>query len=95
MIITSELTGKKYKTVDECLAAERAYKEQKEREAKAREEQKKREEQARKDFKEKSDQARKELVDAWKTYMQLYVDAGYSMDTLDKMYLFYEVILNA
>ena len=35
MIISSEITGKTYKTVDECLAAEKAFIEKKEAEEKA------------------------------------------------------------
>lgn len=36
MIISSELTGKVYETVDECLAAEAKYKKKKEEEEKAK-----------------------------------------------------------
>ena len=35
MIISSELTGKTYKTVEECLAAEASYKEEEEKKRKA------------------------------------------------------------
>ena len=36
MIIVSELTGKEYKTVDECLKAEKDFRKKKEEEAKAK-----------------------------------------------------------
>ena len=36
MIIVSELTGKEYKTVDECLKAEKDFQKKKEEEAKAK-----------------------------------------------------------
>ena len=60
MIISSELTGKTYETVDECLAAEDEFKrqeEEKERLAKAR--------------KEKIDEAYEEAIEACERYLDL------------------------
>lgn len=60
MIISSELTGKTYKTVDECLAAEKEFVEKKEKEEKARAA-----------HKEAVDKAYKEAIEACEKYMKL------------------------
>ena len=59
MIITSELTGKRYETVDDCIKDERAFKEQ----------------QAAKELAEKARQAKidaayKKAIDAFKEYQE-------------------------
>ena len=92
MIISSELTGKTYKTVEECLAAEREYKLQKEEEEKAREEHQK-----------AKDEAYKRAIEACDEYLRLcgvevdFNDNGYRVkvrgnDRTDKIF---EDILNA
>ena len=92
MIISSELTGKTYKTVDECLKAEAEYK-------KAQEEAEK----ARIDHEKAMDEAYKKAIEACDAYLKLAgieyegTDHGYrvkihSDDKADKIF---EDILNA
>ena len=74
MIITSEITGKTYKTVEECLAAEKKANEQKAAEEKAK-----------KEFQKKKDEAYKKAIKACDEYLELcgvelkLDDHGYSM----------------
>lgn len=92
MRIISDITGKEYKTVDECLKAEKEYKE-----AKAKAEKEKAELQAKKDA------AYQKAIDACDEYLKLcgiethFDDNGYrvkihSDDKADKIF---EDILNA
>lgn len=60
MIISSELTGKTYKTVEECVAAEKEFKLEKEREEKAREKHQK-----------ELDKAYEEAIAACNKYLEL------------------------
>ena len=74
MIISSEITGKTYKTVDECLAAEKAFIEKKEAEEKAA-----------KEFEAKKDEAYKKAITACDEYLKLcgieveFGDHGYRL----------------
>lgn len=74
MIISSEITGKTYKTVDECLAAEKAFIEKKEAEEKAA-----------KELEAKKDEAYKKAIKACDEYLKLcgveveFKDNGYTM----------------
>ena len=67
MRIISDITGKEYKTVDECLKAEEQYKLQK-----------KAEEKARADHKKALDEAYQKAIDACDEYLKL---AGIDMET--------------
>lgn len=60
MIISSELTGKTYETVEDCLAAEKAFKEEEKRKAKA---------EAKKN--EELDKALDEVIAACEKYLEL------------------------
>lgn len=62
MIISSELTGKTYETVEDCLAAEKAFKEEEKRKAEAEAEAKKNEE---------LDKALDEVIAACEKYLEL------------------------
>ena len=74
MIISSEITGKTYKTVDECLAAEKAFIEKKEAEEKAA-----------KELEAKRDEAYKKAIAACDEYLKLcgieiqFGDHGYRL----------------
>lgn len=74
MIISSEITGKTYKTVDECLAAEKAFIEKKEAEEKAA-----------KELEAKKDEAYKKAIAACDEYLKLcgidiqFGDHGYRL----------------
>ena len=70
MIISSEITGKTYKTVDECLAAEKKFVEEKE---------------AAKELEAKKDEAYKKAIAACDEYLKLcgieveFSDHGYKL----------------
>ena len=74
MIISSEITGKTYKTVDECLAAEKAFIEKKEAKEKAT-----------KELEAKKNEAYKKAIAACDEYLKLcgveveFGDHGYTM----------------
>lgn len=74
MIISSEITGKTYKTVDECLAAEKVFIEKKEAEEKAA-----------KELEAKKDAAYKKAIAACDEYLKLcgieiqFGDHGYRL----------------
>ena len=74
MIISSEITGKTYKTVEECLAAEKKFVEEKEAKEKAA-----------KELEAKKDAAYKKAVDACDEYLKLcgieveFGDHGYRL----------------
>ena len=74
MRIISDITGKEYKTVDECLMAEEDYKLQKEAEEKAR-----------KELEAQKDEAYKKAIAACDEYLKLcgveveFGDHGYTM----------------
>lgn len=89
MIIYSEILGKEFKTVDECLQAEEKYNKKL-----------KEEELRRKQEKEKAEKAIHEgyemLLNAWRTYLLALDKAGYDTDSMeDKAILFVEVVLDA
>lgn len=89
MIIYSELTGRQYKTVEECVAAEKELKEkiQKEKEARRKEQEK---------LKQDIEKAYKVVVNGWVTYLDLLEKANYKVDDLeDKAILFVEIINDA
>ena len=92
MRIISDITGKEYKTVDECLKAEKEYKLLKEEEEKAK-----------KELEKAKDEAYKKAIDACDEYLKLcgiethFDGNGYrvkihSDDKADKIF---EDILNA
>ena len=74
MIISSEITGKNYKTVDECLAAEKKFLEEKARKEKAA-----------KELEAKKDEAYKKAIAACDEYLKLcgveleFNDHGYKL----------------
>ena len=74
MIISSEITGKTYKTVDECLAAEKKFLEEKARKEKAT-----------KELEAKKDEAYKKAIEACDEYLKLcgveleFNDHGYKL----------------
>ena len=89
MIIYSELTGKQYKTVEDCVEAERKLKEeiQKEKEARRKEQEK---------LKQDIEKTYKTIVNSWVTYLDLLEQANYKVDDLeDKAILFVEIINDA
>lgn len=69
MIISSELTGKTYETVEDCLAAEKAFKEEEKRKAEA---------EAKKD--KELEEALDEVITACERYLEL-VGANYKIST--------------
>ena len=76
MVIYSEILGKQFKTVEDCLAAEEQYnKKLKEEELRRKKEQ----EQAEKGVKEKYDT----LVYAWMGYLKALDKAGYDVDGME------------
>ena len=78
MIISSELTGKTYSTVDECLKAEEEFKKKKEEEAKAK-----------KKYEEELDKAFDEAVAACNKYFKLAGEKGnINSDILDEIISF-------
>lgn len=89
MIIYSEILGKPFNSVEECLDAEKQY------------ELKRKEEEARKKAeKDKLEQAVYDtyntLVNAWINYMEAVDKAGYDIDSLEEMaIIFVEVISDA
>lgn len=89
MIIYSELTGKKYNTVEECIAAEKELKEQVERER----------EQRRKEREELKNEIQKTysiLVNNWRYYIELLEKAECDVSEVeDKAILFVEIITDA
>ena len=74
MIISSEITGKTYKTVDACLAAEKLFKEEQAKK-----------EQEKKELAQKKDEAYKKAIDACDEYLRLcgieaeFTDNGYKI----------------
>lgn len=92
MIISSELTGKTYKTVEECLKAEKEYKLQKEEEEKAKA-----------DLQKEKDEAYEEAINACNRFLKLcgievdFNNRGYriKVHSDDKADRIYEDILNA
>lgn len=81
MIIKSEITGKTYKTVDECLADEKAYNQEK-LEA----------ERKKKEFERKQEVAFQLVKESWKKYLDVLREGGYHIDTLDEIVLLSEVL---
>ena len=89
IIIYSEILGKQFKTVEDCLAAEEQYnKKLKEEELRRKKEQ----EQAENSVKENYEM----LVHAWIGYLKALDKAGYDVDGMeDKALIFVEVVLDA
>ena len=89
MVIYSEILGKQFKTVDECLAAEAEYnKKLKEAELLRKQEQ------------EEAEQAVEDgyeaLVNAWRKYLKALEKARVTIDGVEDMaILFLEVVLDA
>lgn len=81
MIIKSEITGKTYKTVDECLADEKAYNQKK-----LEDERKK------KEFEKKQEVAFQLVKESWKKYLDILREGGYHVDALDEIMLLSEVL---
>ena len=75
MIISSEITGKTYKTVEECLAAEKKFVEEKEAKEKAA-----------KELEAKKDEAYKKAITACDEYLKL---CGVEVDFNDNGYKVY------
>lgn len=89
MIIYSELTGKQYETVEECVAEEKQLKEQLEREKEARYKE-------RQKLKSDINDTYAALVHGWKRYIELLEQAEYDVSELeDKAILFVEIITDA
>lgn len=89
MIIYSELTGKQYNTVEECVEAEKRLKEQIQKEKEAR---RKEREQLKSDIEE----VYKSMVNSWIKYVDLLERANYDVSSLeDKAILFVEIINDA
>ena len=89
MVIYSEILGKQFKTVEECLAAEEQYnKKLKEEELLRKQEQKKAEKAVHDGY--------ESLVSAWRGYLKALDKAGYDVDGMeDKALIFVEVVLDA
>ena len=89
MVIYSEILGKQFKTVEECLAAEEQYnKKLKEEELLRKKEQEKAEKAAHDGY--------ESLVSAWRGYLKALDKAGYDVDGMeDKALIFVEVVLDA
>lgn len=89
MIIYSELTGKQYETVEECVEAERKLKEEVQRQKEAR---RKEREQLKIDI----EKVYKSMVNSWIKYIDLLERADYDVSSLeDKAILFVEIINDA
>ena len=89
MIIYSEIFGKTFDSVDECLQAEKEY----ELLLKEEEQRKKRE---REKLENRVHDTYEGLVNAWSSYKKAIDAAGYDIDTLEEMALiFVEVIADA
>ena len=89
MVIYSEILGKQFKTVEDCLAAEEQYnKKLKEEELRRKQEQEKAEQEARKSY--------DTLVDAWAYHLKALEKAGYDIEGMEeKALIFVEVVLDA
>jgi len=89
MIIYSELTGQQYKTVEECVAAEKRIKEEVQKQKEARR-------QERLKLEADISDTYKALVNGWKHYISLLEKAEYDVSSLeDKAILFVEIITDA
>jgi len=87
MIIYSEILGKQFNSVEDCLAAEEQYnKKLKEEEERLKKEQEENEKLVK--------SAYKELLNAWTQYMDILEVAGYDIDSDDKALILVEVILD-
>lgn len=89
MVIYSEILGKQFKTVEECLAAEEQYNK------KLKEEELLRKQEQEKDEKAVHD-GYESLIGAWRDYLKALDRAGYDVDGMeDKALIFVEVVLDA
>jgi hypothetical protein len=87
MIIYSELTGRKYDTVEECVEAERKLKEEIQKEQEKR----------RKEKEELHNRIReiyKAIVTNWIEYLDLLEKDGYSVSDLEDKAIFFVEIIN-
>lgn len=89
MIIYSEILGKQFKTIEDCLAAEEQYnKKLKEEELRRKQEQERAEKTIHDSY--------ESVVNAWRYYIKALKTAGYDVDSMeDKALLFVEVVLDA
>lgn len=89
MVIYSEITGKKYKSVDECLREEELFlKKKQEAEERRRKEREQIEAEVRNSY--------ENLVTAWRLYLKLLNKAGIEIEDMeDKALIFVEVVLDA
>lgn len=89
MVIYSEILGKQFDSVDECLYAEEQYNKRLEENARRRkQEQEKAEQEARKSY--------DTLVDAWAYHLKALEKAGYDIEGMEeKALIFVEVVLDA
>lgn len=83
MIITSEITGKQYKTVDACVEDERKFIAAQEAERKKKQENS-----------DKVDEAYQAVKDSWKNYKKVLENAGLRISPIDEIFFFLEVIEN-
>lgn len=83
MIITSEITGKQYKTVDACVEDERKFIAAQEAERKKKQE-----------SNDKVEKAYQTVKDSWKNYKKVLEEAGLRISPIDEMFFFLEVIEN-
>jgi len=89
MIIYSEILGKQFKTIEDCLAAEEQYNKKLKEEELRRKQEQERAEKAIHDGYES-------VVNAWRYYTKALKAAGYDVDSMeDKALLFVEVVLDA
>lgn len=89
MIIYSEILGKPFNSVEECLKAEEQYNKKLQEEEARR---KKEAEEARANIRDIYNQ----LVAVWTKYIKALTKAGYDVDSLeDKTLIFVEVIIDA
>lgn len=89
MIIYSELTGKQYKTVEDCVEAEKKLKEEIQKQKEARRKEKE-------ELRNQIEKTYKAIVANWIDYLDLLEKADYSVNDLeDKAILFVEIINDA
>lgn len=89
MVIYSEITGKNYKSVDECLREEEIFLERKQ---KAEERRRKEREQIEAEVRNSYEN----LVTAWRLYLKWLDKAGIEVEDMeDKALIFVEVVLDA
>ena len=89
MVIYSEILGKQFNTVDECLAAEEQYN-------KKLKEEELRKQKAREKAEKNVNDSYETLVNAWRLHLKCLEAAGYDVSGMeDKALIFVEVVLDA